>query len=221
MSILSTSSSSSSSTTSSSNAASNALSGNYELFLTLLTTQIQNQDPLDPLDSAEYTNQLVQYSSVEQSIQTNQYLETLVSAMEASRASSYVSYLGAEVTASGSSTMLTGGEANWSYNVSEAATGTVEIRNTSGALIYSGDMEMAKGSGTYSWDGTTNSGTKADDGSYSISFKMKDSAGNTETVSTQFTGVVDEVDLSSGEAYLKIGSLRIPVSSVLSVSKAT
>ena len=204
-----------------SSVASNALSGNYELFLTLLTTQIQNQDPLDPLDSAEYTNQLVQYSSVEQSIQTNQYLETLVSAMESSRASSYVSYLGAKVTASGNTTMLDEGAASWNYSLKDDAEGTVEIRNASGALIFSDDLSLSKGSNTYHWNGINNSGTTSDDGAYTITFKMKDSQGQKVPVSTEFSGVVDEVDLSSGDAILKIGSLRVPVSSVLTVSRAT
>lgn len=218
---MSTVSATSSSSSSNSTAASNALSGNYELFLTLLTTQIQNQDPLDPLDSAEYTNQLVQYSSVEQSIQTNKYLETLVSAMESSRASSYVSYLGAKVTASGNTTMLEDGVASWAYSIKDDAEGTVEIRNASGALIFSDEISLSNGSNTYHWNGVTNSGTTADDGAYSITFKMKDKQGQNEPVSTEFSGVVDEVDLSSGEAILKIGSLRVPVSSVLTVSRAS
>ncbi|MBD8891335.1 flagellar hook assembly protein FlgD [Roseibium litorale] len=218
---MSTVSGTSASSGSKSSVASNALSGNYELFLTLLTTQIQNQDPLDPLDSAEYTNQLVQYSSVEQSIQTNQYLETLVSAMESSRASSYVSYLGAEVTASGSTTMLEDSVASWDYSIQDDAEGTVEIRNASGALIFSDDLNLAKGSNTYYWDGISNSGTNSDDGAYTITFKMKDKQGQSEPVSTEISGVVDEVDLSSGDAILKIGTLRVPVSSVLTVSRAT
>lgn len=194
-----------------------SLVGSYELFLSLLTTQIQNQDPLDPLDSAEYTNQLVQYSSVEQSIQSNAYLKELVSAMQTNQASSYVNYLGSEVTASGDTTMLRNGAANWSYNVSEAATGTVEIRNSGGAVVYSGDVELSAGSGSYSWDGVTDTGTQAPEGAYSATFSVKDSAGNAETVTTEFTGTVDEVDLSNSEAFLRIGDITVPVSSVKSV----
>jgi flagellar basal-body rod modification protein FlgD len=75
----STSGAAQSSSQSSTQASEAGLSANYELFLSMLTTQIQNQDPLDPLDSAEYTNQLVQYSNVEQSIQTNKNLEEMIS----------------------------------------------------------------------------------------------------------------------------------------------
>ena len=63
------------------------LSNNYELFLSILTTQIQNQDPLDPTDSSKYTEQLVQYSSVEQQIRTNDQLSDLLQVMASSTAS--------------------------------------------------------------------------------------------------------------------------------------
>ncbi|WP_417672112.1 flagellar hook assembly protein FlgD [Roseibium sp.] len=211
---------SSTSTSSSSQVASTSLMGNYELFLSLLTTQIQNQDPLDPLDSAEYTNQLVQYSAVEQSIQTNAYLENMVAAMESSQASSYVSYLGAQVSASGNTTMLEDGSAAWSYSLSEGANGTVEVRNSAGAVVYSSDITLEKGGGTFTWDGVSDSGGSSPEGAYTVSFDVKDASGNAEPVATEISGVVDEVDLSSGAAFLKIGDIKIPVSAVQNVSRS-
>ncbi len=204
--------------TSKSSAASNALMGNYDLFLSILTTQVQNQDPLNPMDSSEYTTQLVQYSSVEQSIQTNKYLEQLVAAMETNQASSYVSYLGSTVTAVGTTTMLADGKAAWSYSIPEDASGTVEIRNSGGALVYSGEVSLDKGTGTYEWDGVGDSGTNSPDGAYTISFDLQTSSDNAVLLKTEISGVVDEVDLSTPTPYLKIGDNRIPVSAVQSVS---
>lgn len=202
---------------SSANAATTGLMGNYELFLTLLTTQVTNQDPLDPLDSAEYTNQLVQYSAVEQSIQTNSYLEELLASFESSRASAYVSYLGQEVTASGSTTMLRDGDATWQFSLKEAAAGRVEVRNSLGAVVYSEDVSLEKGKGTWSWNGFTSGGGTAADGAYSVSFEVYDAAGNAETVQTEITGTVDEVNMDEASASLKIGDVEIPVTSVTSV----
>lgn len=211
--------STSSATASSASAVStDALLGNYELFLSLLTTQVTNQDPLDPLDSAEYTNQLVQYSAVEQSIQTNKYLEEMVATLTASQASSYVSYLGTTVTASGATSMLADGNATWSYSLDEAASGTVEIKNSSGAVIFTDDVEFAAGSGAYTWDGVGDTNASSPDGAYTISFKLYDGDGNRETVDTEVSGVVDEVDLSSSMPYLKVGDVRLPVSSVQAVA---
>lgn len=206
-----------SSTTSKSSAATTGLMGNYELFLSLLTTQVQHQDPLEPLDSSEYTNQLVQYSAVEQSIQTNAYLEDMLASFESSRASAYVSYLGEEVTASGATTMLRDGEASWQYSIKEQATGRVEVRNDLGALVYAEELTLEKGSGSWSWNGFTSGGGTAEDGAYTASFEMYDAAGNTERVTTEITGIVDEVNMDETSASLKIGTVEVPVTSVTSV----
>lgn len=202
---------------STSQAASTGLVANYDLFLTLLTTQVQNQDPLDPLDSAEYTNQLVQYASVEQSIQTNSYLQDMFAALEASRASSYVSYLGTDVIASGDTTMLEGGSATWNYSLSDDASGKVEIKNSAGAVVFSEDVELSKGEGSYTWDGVGSSGVDSSEGAYTITFDLKGSNDKAVTVATEIQGRVEEVDLSTGSAFLQIGDVRVPVSAVKSV----
>lgn len=195
------------------------LIADYELFLSILTTQIQNQDPLDPLDSAEYTNQLVQYSSVEQAIKQNQNLEDIIATLQSNQSLSYVSYIGNEVTADASTTPLTGSQASWAYDITEDATGTFQIRNSSGAVVYSGDIELDAGNGTFNWDGRTDSGQQAVDGLYTISFDMRDASSRPETVRTTVSGIVDRVDWSNGEPVLKVGDQDFPVSSVTSVSR--
>ncbi|MEE4015413.1 flagellar hook capping FlgD N-terminal domain-containing protein [Roseibium sp. FZY0029] len=197
------------------------LIADYELFLSILTTQIQNQDPLDPLDSAEYTNQLVQYSSVEQAIKQNQNLEEIIASLTSSQSMGYVSYIGNEVTADASTTTLSGSKASWSYSLEEDATGEFEIRNSAGSIVYSGEIELAAGDGTFYWGGQTDSGQQAVDGLYTISFDMKDASSRPETVRTTVSGIVDSVDWSSGEAVLKVGSQEFPVSSVVSVARPT
>ncbi|MHA7776955.1 flagellar hook assembly protein FlgD [Roseibium sp. M-1] len=213
------SSTSGTSTQTSSSTGSAGLIADYNLFLRILTTQIQNQDPLDPLDSAEYTNQLVQYSNVEQSIKQNQNLEAIIATLQSSTSMNYVSYIGNEVTADASTTTLSGSKASWSYEVAEDATGTFEIRNSSGAVVYSGDVELDKGDGTFNWNGQTDSGQQAVNGLYTISFNVKDASSRPETVKTTVSGIVDSVDWSSGEAVLKVGSQEFPVSSVVSVAR--
>ncbi|TYC64559.1 flagellar hook assembly protein FlgD [Stappia sp. BW2] len=195
------------------------LIADYELFLSILTTQIQNQDPLDPLDSAEYTSQLVQYSNVEQAIKQNQNLEEIIASLATNQSMGYVSYIGNEVTADASTTTLSGSKASWSYSLEEAATGNFEIRNSGGSIVYSGEIELDAGDGTFYWGGQTDSGQQAVDGLYTISFDMKDASSRPETVKTTVSGIVDSVDWSSGEAVLKVGSQEFPVSSVVSVAR--
>jgi len=191
--------------------------GNYDLFLTLLTTQIQNQDPLEPLDSSEYTNQLVQYSSVEQSIQTNDYLQQLVASMESAQATSYFSYIGSQVTASGDTSSLTGGRASWDYTVGQDATGTVEVINAQGKVVYSDQISASAGAGSFVWDGKNSSGGQEPDGSYKINFKLANSGGSAVPASVEISGVVDGVDLTTGTPFLEIGTAKVPVSAVKSV----
>lgn len=193
------------------------LSANYELFLSMLTTQIQNQDPLDPLDSAEYTNQLVQYSSVEQSIQTNQNLEEMINLLSSNQSSAYVNYIGTEVTAAGGTAMMVDGQATWEYEVLESASGTVEILNEFGNVVYSGEINMEAGSGTYTWDGKMDDGGTATSGAFTIQLNVKDAAGNAEPASIEVSGVVDEVDFGGDVPFLRIGEVSVPVSAVKSV----
>ncbi|KZM49586.1 flagellar hook capping FlgD N-terminal domain-containing protein [Labrenzia sp. OB1] len=194
------------------------LMANYDLFLSILTTQIQNQDPLDPMDSAEYTSQLVQYSTVEQGIQQNKNLENIIATLQSNQSMSYVSYIGNEVSADASTTLLSGDVASWDYEIQEDASGTYEIRDASGDVVASGDIELAAGSGTFMWDGQKDSGTEALPGSYTISFDMQDASSRSENVKTEIKGIVDSVDWSSGEPVLKVDGRSIPVSSVTSVS---
>ncbi|MET1412006.1 flagellar hook capping FlgD N-terminal domain-containing protein [Roseibium sp. HPY-6] len=212
------SSSTSATAQSSSSASQSGLIANYELFLSILTTQIQNQDPLDPMDSAEYTNQLVQYSNVEQSIQQNQNLEQIIASLNSNMSMSYVGYIGNEVTADASTTTLSGSQASWNYELSDSATGTYEIRNSSGALVYTGEANLKAGSGTITWNGQLTAGGEAPDGLYTISFDVKDASSSRETVRTETKGLVDSVDLSGSEVILNVGGQKFPVSSVTSVS---
>ncbi len=97
-----------------------SLSENFDAFLTLLTSQLQNQDPLDPMDSSEFTNQLVQFSAVEQQIQANQNLETLIQLQNAQSAANAVGYIGKDVEVPSSQIMLQDGEAKFAYTLADS-----------------------------------------------------------------------------------------------------
>lgn len=203
----------------SSSSAKTALDNNYELFLSILTTQIQNQDPLDPMDSSKYTEQLVQYSSVEQQIKTNDQLGGMLQIMAASTASSYVSYLGTSVVASGATTQLQSGEANWTYNAEEGGEALVEIRNSMGAVVYQGKETLSQGKNSYTWDGRTSAGSTAPDGQYSIDLVQVDDKGQpVRQVQTEVKGVVEGVEFTGSGALLTVGGAKIPASAVISVN---
>ncbi|WP_306029395.1 flagellar hook assembly protein FlgD [Stappia sp. MMSF_3263] len=199
-----------------------ALSNNYELFLSILTTQIKNQDPLDPMDSSKYTEQLVQYSSVEQQIKTNDQLGDLLGVMAATTASSYVSYLGTNVVASGATTQLSDGEANWTYDSPSSGKAKIEIRNELGAVIYTADADLSSGRNAYTWDGTTTAGSAAPEGNYTISIGRYDEKGNPSIpVATEVSGTVEGIEFTSSGAVLTVGGVRIPASAVISVNSTS
>src|ERR1700754_3067862 len=93
------------------------LAGNFQTFLTLLTTQLQNQNPLDPLDTNQFTQQLVQFAGVEQQINTNSTLSALLGIMDTSRLTGAVDYIGKQITAEGATTVLDEQSALWNINV--------------------------------------------------------------------------------------------------------
>ena len=173
--------SSTSSTTNTTNATTPTatIAGNFDTFLQLLTTQLQNQNPLDPLDTNQFTAQLVQFASVEQQINMNTQLTTLISLQKATQVTSAMSFLGATATVDGSTANLTNSQATWTFSADKPATGTINITNSTGQLVYTGTYPLNAGQQSFSWDGRGNTGTLNPDGAYTMSIVAKDATGST------------------------------------------
>jgi flagellar basal-body rod modification protein FlgD len=157
------------------------LSDNYDSFLILLTAQLQNQDPLAPMDSTQFTQQLVQFSQVEQQIRTNEQLEGLVGQYQAASAGAALSYLGKDAIIEADETYLVGGAANWAYRMPEGASSlTITIKDMSGRTMYeTNTAPRAAGEHLFTWDGERTNGEIAPDGIYRITIEAKDAAGET------------------------------------------
>jgi flagellar basal-body rod modification protein FlgD len=199
-------------------AARDTIAGNFDAFLTLLTTQLKNQNPLDPLDTNEFTAQLVQFSGVEQSIETNKNLEQLVALSLTGAFSNTVNYIGKTVVADGNVTQFTDGQATWNYSLpADAPEATITVRDAGGNAVFSQTKPLAGGNQTYVWDALRDDGTQAADGFYSIEIDAKDASGNTLSVSTEIEGVVSQVDLTGIEPVLTVNGSQIGLSAVRSV----
>src|SRR3954471_11404557 len=181
------------------------LAGNFDTFLQLLTTQLKNQNPLDPLDTNQFTQQLVQFAGVEQQINMNQQLTSLVSLQKANQTTSAMSFLGATATVDGSSTKLVKGKGSWSFAVDKPSTGTITIKDSAGQTAYSGTFPLNAGTQAFAWDGRGNNGTQWPDGNYTLSITAKDASGQSVAVSTTVNGTVDAVDLTQNPPALTIG----------------
>src|SRR6185369_3244366 len=115
----------------------NTLAGNFQTFLTLLTTQLKNQNPLDPLDINQFTQQLVQFAQVEQQMKQNEQLTTLVSLEKSAQATTALAYVGQTVAVDGQTAKLANNQAAWSFSVPKPVSATVTIKNATGQTVYS------------------------------------------------------------------------------------
>ena len=191
---------------------------NFDDFLNLLTTQLQNQNPLEPLDTNEFTAQLVQFTSVEQSIATNKNLEQLVALSVTNAFTSTVGYIGKTVTAAGDTAQFSDGSATWNYSLSAPAPETtITIFNSAGIPVHSEVRAGNSGDNTFVWNGQLADGTQAPDGAYTIGVEAKDASGNTVGVSTEIDGVVTAVDLTGSEPILTVNGQEIELSKVRAI----
>ncbi len=190
-------------TTTNASGGSSSIANNFDQFLTLLTTQLKNQSPLDPLDTNQFTAQLVQFAGVEQQLKMNDTLNALLT-----------------LTANGATSPLKNGAAHWSVNMPADGTGLVTIKNAAGSVVQTISGTFKSGAQTVQWDGTTSTGAKAPDGDYTISVDAKDLSGKAVTAKTEVIGVVDGIDMSGTEPLLKIGQISIPINKVTRVVMA-
>jgi flagellar basal-body rod modification protein FlgD len=213
---------STSSTTATTSTDRTAIAGNFTQFLSLLTTQLQNQSPLDPLDTNQFTQQLVQFASVEQQLKTNDTLSSLLTSTQASTTANAASYIGLQVTADGSKSSLSGGQATWPITTSKAAAkATVTIKDANGAVVTTKSTTLTAGSQQFVWNGKAADGTTVADGEYTLSVTGTDASGQAITASTDVSGTVGAVDVSGAAPVLTVAGVNIPLQNVKTVATAS
>jgi flagellar basal-body rod modification protein FlgD len=197
------------------------LADNFETFLTLLTEQMKNQDPLSPMDSTQFVNQLVQFSSVEQQINQNKNLEALIGLQLAASQSGAAAYLGRDVSVSTPLAELTDGEASWSYSLPRAAAeGKLVIENAEGKIVRVADSGRAQGAHEFIWDGKDNTGVALPNGVYRLSVAALDSAGDEIAATTENRGRVTAVDFTGEGPVVFIGKVGASLADVLSLRES-
>lgn len=206
-----------SSTTGTSNA--NAtLAQNLDTFLTLLTTQLKFQDPLEPLDSKDFVAQLVSFSQVEQAIGTNTKLDALLKFESNNQTIGALSYIGKTVEATSSSINLESGEAQFAYTLPKAATtARVLITDASGIPVASLPVDTAAGRHTFTWDGKNTQGQTLADGAYSIVISARGADEQVIRATTAAISRVTGVETREDGLYLNLGAVAVPHSQVISV----
>jgi flagellar basal-body rod modification protein FlgD len=210
----------SSTSASSSSTTGATLAGNFQTFLTLLTTQLQNQDPMSPLDTNQFTQQLVQFASVEQQLKTNDQLTSLVTLQQTAQSTQALTFVGKTAVVDGSTAALTNGAATWQVGVPTNSNVNISITNSTGQTVFSGSYNVNAGSNqAFNWDGKGNDGTQWPDGKYTMTATGADTAGNTVAVSTQIQGVVNSVDLTQSPPLLSINGQTYTISQIKSITQ--
>jgi len=192
---------------------------NYQDFLKLLTTQLQNQDPSAPTDTNQLTQQIATLSQVEQQINTNSNLQTLISMFGSTSMNSLVGYIGKQVETAGDKAVLQNSFANVVYSLPTAAqTADVQIKDATGAVVLDASGTTFAGRNQVSWNGLDNSGNQLPDGTYTVSITAKDAAGNPITATTSTVGVATAVDSNAGVTSLSLGDVSVALDKILRVS---
>ncbi|MFI8681171.1 flagellar hook assembly protein FlgD [Brevundimonas diminuta] len=204
------------------NAGGQMLASNFQTFLSLLTTQLKNQDPLSPVDSNEFTAQLTQMAGVEQQLLTNDLLTGLLKAQQGDGLTGAAQYIGKDATAVWAATRFEDGEANWSYELAADATdATLQVLDASGKVVWSGPApEKTNGMHDFKWDGKTTGGGQVDDGGvYTLKVVAKDGAGKAVDSQVLIRGRVTGVEMYDNTPFVIIGKSIMPVSSLIALEE--
>ena len=209
--------SSTSSTAAGGNASLQSLSSNFSDFLGMLMTQLQNQDPTSPMDSNQFTSELVQFSSVEQQINTNTSLTSLIQMTQAGDVIQGTSMVGKQVTVQSTQVALQNGQGTINFTAPAAEPVAITITNSSGQQLTTASLTSTQGANTWTWNGTDASGNTVPDGAYNVVVEGANKDGTTTALPFTVTGTSTGVQSSNNTVQLDLGALTVPFSSVQNV----
>jgi flagellar basal-body rod modification protein FlgD len=194
-----------------------SLSSNFGDFLNLLLTQLQNQDPTSPMDANSFTSELVQFSSVEQQINTNTSLSQLIQLTQAADVTQATGILGKQVTVQSSQIPLQNGLGKLSFTAPTAEPVAITVQDTNGATVRQITINAVQGANSWNWDGTNASGQTLPDGAYNV-IVTGGVAGQTATA-LPFTvvGTATGVTTQNNAVDLQLGAVTVPFTAVTSV----
>lgn len=193
------------------------LADDFAQFLQLLTTQLQNQDPLSPLDSNDFTNQLVQFSQVEQQINSNSKLDDLVALQLNNAITTSLGYVGLDVSYISPEISYDGsGSSPIRYSLSGPATvSKINILREDNTLVYSGDAENTAGVHEFEWDGKDLLGQPVEEGTYIVRIDALDANENVVETTTVVTGRVKGIEQQNGIVYALVGERAVATTAIL------
>ncbi len=193
-----------------------SLTNNYNDFLKLLMTQLKNQDPTSPMDTNQFTSQLVQYSSVEQQIATNTSLTQLIQLTQGGEVLQASSLVGKPVTVTSDHIALQGGKGAVQFSTTSAEPVSIGIYSDTGAKLRDATLTSQPGQNAWSWDGKDNEGNTVADGSYRTI--VQGQTGDTaQALPFTVSGTATGVQKSGNTLQVALGALKVDMSAVQSL----
>lgn len=196
-----------------------SLSSNFSGFLRLLMTQLQNQDPTSPMDTNEFTRELVQFSSVEQQITTNTSLTRLIELTQAGEVMQSSAMIGRRIAVESEEMPLQNGQGTLRFSVDAEQPVRVAVLNGQGATVAEKTFTARRGANEWVWDGKDATGRVMQDGSYRVSVHGVDTTGTPKAVPYQVVGTASGVTTEAAGVRLQLGTLTVPFSAVRSVTQ--
>jgi flagellar basal-body rod modification protein FlgD len=195
------------------------IGSDYNTFLKLLTTQLQNQDPESPLDTNQMTQQLVSFSQVEQAVNTNTKLDQLVALQSTNQTVASLPLVGHTVEIADSKGALVNGQLTYGYNLPSTATSTtLTVTDADGNTVYQGQGETTAGFNAFAWNGKASDGSTVPDGIYTLNVAATAADGSAITAAISSYGKIDSIEINNGAASLRMGTLSEPLSKITAIT---
>src|SRR5580698_2911521 len=187
-----------------------SLSSNFGDFLNLLMTQLQNQDPTSPMDTSQFTSELVEFSSVEQQIDTNTSLTQLIQLTQSGEVMQASAMNGKQVTVTSDHVPLQNGQGTIQFTTQTAEPVDILVYDSNGNKLSDNMMMSTAGTNTWTWNGTNSSGATVPDGSYQVAVVAAATTATTSAVATNVVGTATGVQSeSNGSLELELGALSV------------
>jgi flagellar basal-body rod modification protein FlgD len=195
-----------------------SLAANFSQFLTLLTTQLQNQDPTAPMDTNSFTQELVEFTGVQQSVETNTNLASLISLQQGSEVLESANVIGHQATVTANEIALQNGSGSISFTTASSEPIQIAIVDGNGLVIRDASMTSQAGSNSWQWDGTDNAGDSVPDGAYRIAVETGTSSSNATAVPFSVVGTATGLVNSANGLILDIGALPVSLTDVVAIA---
>jgi flagellar basal-body rod modification protein FlgD len=194
-----------------------SLASNFQDFLSMLMTQMKNQDPTSPMDANQFTSELVQFASVQQQIDTNAAMTQLIQLGQSGQVLQSASIVGHKVALNASGIVLQSGTGGLNFTAPADGSVAIGIYGSNGAQLYSTTVNATKGSNSWAWNGQASNGTQLPDGSYVVQVAAAGAGGSATAVPFTVLGTVTGVNESANGLTLQLGATAVPFSALSSL----